>query len=342
MTLEFDTAWSDLNLRLRELEQDSGLIPAMLELESFHLDSGFIRDSLQEVEWHTFHDPDDPRRFFRMQYNPRRAERFAGSGLKLCESVSRNNGCFLCRENIERQQQGAQIGYQLESGGRTYLALTNPFPLLPVHIVIATQEHIPQEWAFRDKAGLGVDLLIADLVSFADRMPNHVMFYNGVDAGASILGHLHFHCVKRPNEALLFPLEIAAKDAGGYVDGPAVLDNYPLEVLVWRGQAHDVIKRASDWALRWGERNRNRLDGLSANIIATRGHNDDEMVLYFVPRDRSNQKPEEFSGMIGGLEVLGEIVLISQEDKARKDAGEIDYSELEAILASVRTPVETL
>ncbi len=340
MTPEYQKAWSDLNVHLRAVEQGAGLVSAMQELETYHVRSGFIRDDLRDVERRTFYDPDDETRFFRVQYNPRRAQRFAGSGRSRERRVSSNGGCFLCRENIEVQQKGNQLGYQIESGDRSYIALTNPFPLLPVHIVIASREHVPQEWGFRDPARLGADVLMADAVAFADRMPGHVVFYNGVDAGASIPQHLHFQCVARPSDEDPFPLEIAAEDVGGEVDGPAVVADYPLDVAVWRGTAADVTARASDWITHWGARNRARLDDLSANIIASRAQEGDGIVLYFVPRSRTKQKPQGFSGLIGGLEVLGEIVLSSPDDKAQLDAGEIDYFGLEAILASVRTPIE--
>lgn len=47
-----------------------------------------------------------------------------------------------------------------------------------------------------------------------------------------------------------------------------------------------------------------------------------------------------WGGLIGGLEVLGEIVLSSETDKAWLDPGEIDYFRLSTTLASVRTPLE--
>lgn len=340
MAPEFEKAWSDLNLRLRELERGGGLSSALRALEEHHLDNGFIRDRLQDVERHTISHPRDPGLFFRVQYNPGRARRFAGSGRNGGESLSLNNGCFLCRENIRRQQDGAQLGYQIMAGGRTYVALTNPFPLLPEHIVIAATEHRPQEWAFHGPDGFAIQTLIDDLVSLADRMPGHLGFYNGVGAGASIPGHLHFQFFRRPGDDRRFPMEIAAEAVGGEVDGPAVLARYPIEAVVWKGRADDVIARATHWMAAWGERNRGRLAGLTANLIAARD-DDHQVTLYFVPRDRARARPDGFAGLVGGLEVLGEIVLSSGEEKARLDAGKIDYFALEATLASVSTPVET-
>ena len=64
------------------------------------------------------------------------------------------------------------------------------------------------------------------------------------------------------------------------------------------------------------------------------------VALYFVPRDRAKSQAEGYSGLIGGLEVLGEIVLSSPEEKARLSDGRIDYFTLEAALASVHTPMD--
>ena len=61
MRLDFETAWSELNLRLRELELDAGLTAALLALESHQRASGFIEDSLEEVERYTFQGNDPMR-----------------------------------------------------------------------------------------------------------------------------------------------------------------------------------------------------------------------------------------------------------------------------------------
>ncbi len=135
---------------------------------------------------------------------------------------------------------------------------------------------------------------------------------------------------------------MAAQDAGkgNGSDEPGLVTDYPLEVAVWRGGPDNVVARAAGWATRWAERNRARLDGLSANIIAAREPDADEVVLYFVPRDRARPKAEGFASLAGGLEVLGELVMTSAEAKARLDEGSIDYFDLEAALASLRTPLD--
>ncbi len=340
MPLEFEKAWSDLNARLRRLEQGSGLPAALLALEAHQRKSGFIEDTIEQLERYTLYHPDDPMRYFRAQYNPRRALRFAGSGSREARSPTHENGCFLCRENIQWQQQGTQLGYRIETGERAYFALMNPFPLLPAHAVMASTTHLPQDWRFRDDGGLDVAMLLGDLVQLGDRLPGHLGFYNGVNAGATIPSHLHYQFFKRPDDLSPFPLEIATGTMRENMGGPGFAQDYPLDAAVWKGDAEDVVARASDWIVLWAERNRIRLDGLAANFIASRNIEDDDVTLYFVPRDRTKPRAARFSNLIGGIEVLGEFVLSRPEDKARLSDGQIDYFTLEAALASVRTPIE--
>ena len=340
MSLEFEKAWSDLNDRLREVELGSGLSAALQALESHQRETGFIESTIDQLERFTLFHPDDPSRFFRAQYNPKRALRHAGSGTRDVPKPEYQNGCFLCRENIKWQQRGAQLGYRIETGERAYFALMNPFPLLPAHVVMASTFHTPQDWRFGDAEGLSVAMLLADLVRLGDRLPGHVGFYNGVNAGATIPGHLHYQFFKRPADCSLFPLEIVSAHEDGRGDEPARAPQYPLDVAIWRGEAEDVVARASDWIGDWAERNRSRIDSLAANFIAARDDDDEDVTLYFVPRDRTRSRAEGLGNLVGGIEVLGEFVLSKPEDRSRIDDGGIDYFTLEAALASVRAPLE--
>lgn len=336
MAPAFEKAWSDLNERLRQVETSKGLLAALAMLETHHRDSGFITDSLDGVERRTFHHPQEPGRFLRVQYNPRRALRFAGSGRAPAPANVANDGCFLCRENIRWQQQGTQIGYDIEIDDRTYFALMNPFPLLPAHVVIALSEHRTQDWKLADANGLDLGSLVNDLVRLADRMPGHIGFYNGVEAGASIPSHLHFQFVMRPADDPTFPLEAAARSVPAHDDAPGRVENYPLDAIVWRGEPDAVIRQASTWLAEWAGRNESRVATLSANIIATRSVKHGDVTLYFVPRDRGRSRSGHFSGLVGGLEVLGEIVLSNPDEKRRLDDGLINFSTIEAALSDVR------
>ena len=340
----YDTTWVELNSRLREIEVgSSGLGGVLRELECHQQESGFIKLSLSSVERHIFDHPEDPSRFFRVQYNPERALRFCGSGISAPPPGSdiKHNGCFLCRDNIRWQQQGAEMGYEIHVDDNSYFAWMNPFPLLPTHVVIATTDHTSQEWPVCENGTLDVSKLLNDLVGLSTRMPGYLGFYNGVNAGASIPGHLHFQFFKRPDDEPEFPLERAARRHREEGREGLFLEDYPLDVAMWTGTPEEILAQASGWIADWANRNRKRIHELTANIIASCDPDGDGITLYFVPRDRLKTQGEGLSDLIGGLEVLGELVFSSVEDKALLDAGKIDYFSLEMILASVRTPFFT-
>lgn len=335
MPRDFDLAWRQLNRELNQIERRDGLGAALAALETNQIASHFIKDDLEGVQRRTFVHPDDPNRYLQIQYNPRRAARFAGAGQgKPPEGV--HDGCFLCRENIQWQQQGAQLGYDIRVGEHEYVALMNPFPLLPGHVVIASAEHRSQDWLFFDGGGLALAGLLGDLVELADRLPDYVGFYNGVDAGASIPNHMHFQFLRRPPEAEQFPLEAAAAPAMS----PGLVETYPLAVVRWHGRPRAVVGAAAEWVHEWGARNQVRLNGLTANFVATRARDSQGATLYFVPRDRNRRHGKGLSSPIGGLEVLGEIVLSRPEEKALLDGNQIDYFFLEDALAEVFTPLD--
>jgi hypothetical protein len=342
MLSDYDTVWSELNARLRAIEEgDGGLPGALAELKTHQQRTGFVQDGLEGVGRYTFYHPSNSSRFFRIQYNPKRALRFNGVGTTVPPAGARvrNDGCFLCRENIRWQQGGNQLGYEITIGPTTYFAWMNPFPLLPTHIVVATEAHTSQEWGIEHDAGRGKSILLSDLVTLAARLPGYVGFYNGVDAGASIPGHMHFQFCQRPEDEPEFPLELAAREFEKTDQGVGFLIEYPVEVAVWRGAAAEVVETASRWVLQWTQRNRGRLNELTGNFIAASDRSGDGLSLYFVPRARSESRLVGLTGLIGGLEILGEVVFSRPEEKQLLDDGAIDYFALANYLARVRSPL---
>ncbi len=341
MLSEYDTAWFELNDRLRGVEGNGGLRNALAELKLHQQRTGFIKDRLDDVERRTFRHPQNPDRFFRTQYNPKRALRFNGSGVVVPPAgmSASNDGCFLCRDNIRWQQRGSQMGYEIDVDGTPYYAWMNPFPLMPTHVIIATRAHTSQEWCFDNGGPPGNSALLNDLAALAMRLPGYVGFYNGVDAGASIPGHMHLHFCERPDDAPEFPLERAARGVVDAFDGVGFLTDYPVAVAVWRGPAKRVVAAASEWVWQWTERNRDRLHSMTGNFIVSADPDGDAIDLYFVPRDRSTSRAVGLHGLIGGLEILGEVVFSRPEDKELLDRGAIDYITLESYLARIHTPL---
>lgn len=347
----YDAAWTALNTELRQAEADAGLGAAIAALETNQRATGFIQDTLADVARYVFHHPTDTARQFRVQFNPQRLKRFDSSRVQAPPDgvVALHGGCFLCRENVRWQQEGAELGFTIELGGRSYIAWMNPFPLAPGHTVVASAAHETQDWQHGPEGGQPVARLTADLAALALRMPGHVGFHNGVNAGASIAGHLHYQVFRRPAETPLYPMEVhldalwpAASDTG-----PIVCTDYPVPVVAWHGPARDMAAAAAEWINDWAGRNADRIDRLAGNIIATAdagagaGDDDGTVSLYFVPRDRTKLRGDGLVGMIGGLEVMGELVFSTADEFHLVNSGAVDYSTVERILTTVRTPLYT-
>lgn len=348
MLQSYETAWSELQSRLADAEgQTKDLGAALSALRAQQLEAGFIRDRLDHVERFILRHPERPSRFFQLQFNSERAKRFNGYGATNPPPglAAVNEGCFLCRDNIHWQQDGRQLGYELDAGGRGFFAWMNPFPLLPTHVVIAAKEHRPQDWLSLDSAEMDLDTVPRELVALASRLPGYVGFYNGVEAGASIPSHLHYQFCKRPDDALEFPLEHFARETECKAATTCILGNYPLAVALWRGTPEDVIETASVWLTQWVALNASRLPSLSANFIAcydaedrsAQGEERADFSLYFIPRDRHKNRSPWFFGVIGGLEALGELVISDPAERDLLKSGAIDYGTLESHLANAHT-----
>lgn len=116
-----------------------------------------------------------------IQWNP---ARIRSTGAKIDEESIKNRECFLCRNNRPKEQLIHDIapGWEL---------LVNPFPILPVHLTIASSSHVPQS---------GVP---EDIVRIAESLPGMAVFFNGARAGASAPDHLHLQAVLKDELPLL-------------------------------------------------------------------------------------------------------------------------------------------
>lgn len=335
----YSEIWTDLNRKLKHIEQHGGGLGAALEtLKSQQRERGFIKDDLHSMRRYRFADPQDPTRFFTVQYNPVRALRFFGSGRKTppAGTTAAYGGCYLCAENIRWQQGGLEMGYETQVDAMRYIAWMNAYPLMPLHCVIASSDHIPQAWCTNGVADecLSIEKILKDLVTLSGRLPGYVGFYNGRGAGASIPGHFHFQFFKRPVPGTLFPLEVAARKSG--LEAHGTIDDYPLAVEYWRGDPDAIVASACRWIGGWMARNRHQRSSISANIVSTFDDVENRSELFFVPRHHLRLQSPEMSGTIGGIEVLGEMVFSSEEDGRRLERGEIDYRTAERILSAAR------
>ena len=91
--------------------------------------------------------------------------------------------------------------------------------------------------------------------------------------------------------------------------------DYPVTVKHWHGHSREIIDSAERWAMQWQQSFLEDAGNISANIFACCDNEQDEVQLYFVPRDQTRAFSSEMSGMIGGLEILGELVFSKEEEK---------------------------
>ena len=328
--MNYDRMWSNLNYELGRLETASGGLSSALEgLELQQRNSGFIKDDLKEVRRINFESAGDTNLSFRVQLNPRRADRHVGAGVLSPPAGEKNvnNGCFLCRENIRWQQNNCQMGFEIFTDNRQYNALMNPFPLLPNHVVFASQEHIPQAFRLPDEHGdrVTIDHIVNDLCEIASRLPEHVGFYNGVDAGASIPGHLHYQFFQRAQDNPIFPLELRQFSKAGGLGTPEFVENYPINVLRWSGEKTVVTQNFLKWIIDWLKNNEFRRDILTCNLICSSSGHKGGISLYFIPRLRDRQFWRSGGGIVGGLEILGELVLATEEELKLINTGILGY-----------------
>lgn len=120
-----------------------------------------------------------------IQWNP---ARILSTGAKIDKDSISKRKCFLCKENRPKEQMILNLipGWEM---------LVNPYPILPVHLTIASADHVPQ------------DKVPYDIVSFAECLPGMVVFFNGSKAGASAPDHLHLQAVLKDELPLLRLIE---------------------------------------------------------------------------------------------------------------------------------------
>ena len=122
---------------------------------------------------------------FHVQFNP---ARMVSTGAKLDKESIRERPCFLCRKNQPKEQKAVEI-YE------DYNLCVNPYPILPKHVTLPYQEHIPQQ--------IG-DFFIEDIDALLKEMPeDYAIFYNGPCCGASAPDHFHFQGVLKKDVPLI-------------------------------------------------------------------------------------------------------------------------------------------
>ena len=122
----------------------------------------------------------------KVQFNPARA---VSTLAKLDKSSIEARPCFLCMKNKPEEQYSISI-----DAGMKFSIRINPYPILPGHLTISSEEHIPQTLA--DKMDMQLPGKVLQKVE--DYFGHgYAIFYNGAKCGASAPDHFHFQAARK-------------------------------------------------------------------------------------------------------------------------------------------------
>lgn len=322
------------NAVFQTVEKTDGRPAALRLCQELHRDAGFAPPAVSEATRRRLVDADNRRPPFFVQTGTDRASRFAGRGRQQPPPgrVAINGGCFLCAANVMWMQCYNEVPYCIRLGGRPWNIYPNPYPYVPDPFVVASDDHISQDMTPQR----GPTDVVADLVELIETTPGWVAMLNGVGAGASIPSHQHFQLYERwggtDSVGEPFPLERWADAADNAGSAVALIRDYPITAIAVRGGADDIIAETSRLLTLWTQVAGGRA---SANLAVTHDGTTGKLCLYFVPRNRNRPYAAGLKGACGGLEVLGELVLSSEDEFRRLDSGEIDYAYVRRVLAEV-------
>lgn len=122
----------------------------------------------------------------KVQFNPARA---VSTLAKTDKSSIEKRPCFLCMKNKPAEQHSIAI-----DAGMRFSVRVNPYPILPGHLTISSEEHIPQTLA--DKSDMQLHKRVFEAIE--DHFgKDYAIFYNGAKCGASAPDHFHFQAAKK-------------------------------------------------------------------------------------------------------------------------------------------------
>jgi len=169
------------------------------------------------------------------QFNP---QRIVSTAAKVDAATIKQRQCFLCSENMPLEERGIEFG-------SNFVALYNPFPVLPGHLVINSRRHIPQ----------AIDGNFGTLLDLANDLgEEYFSLYNGPACGASAPDHLHFQACERKLLPILPEIETWSHREAGFFQSPGVeifsLADFRLNALIARSADRDALIEHFGKALR--------------------------------------------------------------------------------------------
>ena len=261
----------------------------------------------------------------KVQFNPARA---VSTLARLDKSSIEARPCFLCMKNKPEEQDSINI-----DAGMKFSIRINPYPILPGHLTISSEEHIPQTLA--DKAEMQLPEKILEKVEdyFGQ---GYAIFYNGAKCGASAPDHFHFQAAKKEDIPFISQWNELFKSAT--CNGSTKMENgdtcysYTVNSFVCPIKVFTSLSGNIDTGLLLGY-----LDSLPKhegesearyNMFAWR-EQDDVFCAAFFPRDKHRpscyfaEGGEQIFVSPGALDMAGLIVTPREEDFNKIDETDI-------------------
>jgi ATP adenylyltransferase/5',5'''-P-1,P-4-tetraphosphate phosphorylase II len=207
------------------------------------------------------------------QFNP---QRIVSTAAKVDATTIKQRPCFLCVENLPPEERGIAFGAD-------FVALYNPFPVLPRHLVITSRRHIPQ--TIEGNFGTLLDLAL-------DLGGEFFVLYNGAACGASAPDHLHFQACARESLPIIPEIDTWERRSLSKNSGVEsfTLNDYRLNALVARGNDRLAVYE-------WFERALRRLAEITRaesepmiNLVVTRDGGRWTVIIF----PRSKHRPDRY------------------------------------------------
>jgi len=207
------------------------------------------------------------------QFNP---QRIVSTAAKVDAATIKQRPCFLCSENLPPEERGIAFGAD-------FVALYNPFPVLPRHLVITSRRHIPQ--TIDGNFGTLLDLAL-------DLGGEFFVIYNGAACGASAPDHLHFQACERKSLPIIPEIETWEKRSLSNDSGVEAftMKDYRLNALIARGNDRADLIEWFDMALKLLAEVTGAESEPMINLVVTR--DGDRWTVIVFPRDK--HRPDRY------------------------------------------------
>lgn len=246
---------------------------------------------------------------FAAQYNP---ARIRSTGASITKQALAERPCFLCKENRPKEQ------ICLPFRGRLEGALVNPFPILPMHFTLPTDEHQPQR----------IKPLFGQMMEFLKKFPELTVFYNGPRCGASAPDHAHLQAGTTgvlPLQKEWNRLEKSLKPIAQPNDGAlmALVEDYPCTAVVIRTKDTKTTEQLfmqlyDSLPIMEGE------EEPMMNVISWREENDFLTVVFPRKKHRPDcyfkEGDEQLLVSPGAIDMAGLLITPREEDFRKLDA----------------------